>query len=145
MRFRLLTGQHIQDDPADLEAAAREKRAPRGRTYLEGEVIESAYDLNRLNPADPALRKKFERLPDNPSADWQAPSAGQFVNNSPPPQPPGSPPLAPPPASITAADYATLEAMTADELKKWSDAEGFSTGKAKGKDEMLKVLKGYVR
>jgi hypothetical protein len=63
-RFKLLVGQHVAADPADIERAREEKRPPRDRVYRAGETIDTEEDLSKLN-AGPGMMK-FERLEDPP-------------------------------------------------------------------------------
>jgi len=132
MKFKLLVGKHIDDDPADREQARKEGRKPRDKVYVEGDIIETHLDLCKLNPDDPSMRKKFDRLPDD------------YV---PPPPAPKAPPAQAqqPPAKVTTNDMTVLESMTEAELRKYCAEEEIDLAGVKGgKDGILKALKGMA-
>ncbi len=162
-RFRVLAGQHFEVHPEDLhpkrvkvkevvngELVEKEvwvppPEPPRTIIYRTGDVVESSCDLAKLFNGDHGSSPKFELVHENgvPMTRQEGPITPeeiarrgltqanvpvQTVNDA---------------KTITAAvsPMATLEHMTLDELRKHAAEEEIDLGKAKSKDEVLKVLR----
>ncbi len=135
-RFTVLDSAHVDD---------------KGKTYRRGETLESPHDLDRMFNK-PGYPPKFQRDHEHEKVEASMPAAGTFVFNpsaesfeqfqervkaaqkpNTSPSAPTSPPPPQPPRN--------LEAMSEQDLRKLAEAEEIDLKGAKGKQEMIKVLK----
>ena len=127
MRFKVLEGKHIEGGHND----GKGNRVP-GTVYSRGDVVETKDNLLRFNSG--ARRPKFEKLDD----------AAPITQQSATPQAKPSTPHSPAVAVKNQMAFATLESMSVAELQKYCEGEEIDLGRAKSKDEILKVIKATL-
>lgn len=137
-KFKLLAGGHVTG------------RGPTRKLYKPGDIIESEFDLTTLNSKNPAALKKFARLYDDGSTDFQGPVV---IRKSPMDRQDGE----------SEADYAArlvkmseeivakanaakaedekLDRLTIAELRKKAEEEEIDLGAAISKADILKVFR----
>jgi hypothetical protein len=131
-RFRLLSGTHHE---AKWDMTSRPS-IDRGRTYYQGEVIETDNDLSIFNGRGTAS-PKFALL--SPETETVAEAAARGFNTIHKNAPTKSPPE---PAGPSNKDM--LDTMTVNELRKFAEDEEIELGDAKTKEQILKVVREAV-
>lgn len=150
MKFKVLAGGHVQDDPCSPEPSERQRErgmVRASKTYMPGEVLENDLDLVKLFGPN-----KFERVPDNTPVSGSpsphaheppiAPHKGLVVDDRERITDPRFPSVMgqKPPSSQTEY-FGMLDKLTPAELKSLAASEEIDLKGVKTKEEMLKIIK----
>lgn len=126
MKFKLLSGIHVDND----KTKGATKSNPEGErvVYTAGDVIESDIDLAAtLNPKDPSMRRKFERVHDLTPA---GPGVGRRESAT---------------ATIPPIDMSLLAAMSVKELQSFAAEEEIDLKGCAKKEDILKIIQAATK